>query len=369
MSESFVPAPVLFELKPLVKANQFLGCIHLNTPKTFNSLNLEMVQLIQQQLNQWRDDETICLIFMDGEGEKAFCAGGDVKGLYNGRIDTSEGIDNSIIDNPSAIDFFDQEYALDFDLHTYPKPIICWGNGVVMGGGLGLMLACTHRIMTETSRSAMPEITIGLFPDVGGSWFLNRAPGKIGLFLGLTGVNINAHDAIYGGLANRFIAQEYKNEVMSALLSLEQAAIEKGEITLKLKNFEEKSKSLLPSSELKCHAEFIEQLCDFENVVDVTQAIITQCKQHESLWLQSAASTLEKGCPITAHLVFQQLERGKYLSLAEVFTMERNISAQCMKQPDFYEGVRALLIDKDKSPRWTHHSVEAVDAEFLESYF
>lgn len=364
MSDSSEQPSVIFETKALANPKQFLGHIHLNTPNTFNSLTLDMVQRIQKQITIWRDDDSICVIFMDGAGEKAFCAGGDVKSLYHGRIDTAEGIDN-----PSAIEFFDQEYTLDFDLHTYPKPIICWGNGVVMGGGLGLMAGCTHRIVTETSRSAMPEITIGLFPDVGGSWFLNRSPGKTGLFLGLTGATINAHDAIYAGLANRFISNDYKNELIDALLSLDAQAINAGQLTTTLKSFEQKCKHLLPPSELKQHAELIEKVCDFENVFDIAQAIISQSKQQNSTWLQNAGATLAKGCPITAHLVFQQLERAKHLSLAEVFIMERNISAQCMKQGDFYEGVRALLIDKDKNPTWTHQSIADVTVDFLESYF
>jgi enoyl-CoA hydratase/carnithine racemase len=355
--------PVLFETFALADS-KLLARIHLNSPKSFNSLSLDMVNLIQAQLNKWREDDSICAIFLDGSGEKAFCAGGDVKGLYYGRVDSEAGIDN-----PTAIDFFDQEYTLDYDLHTFPKPIICWGNGVVMGGGLGLMVGCTHRIVTETSRSAMPEITIGLFPDVGGSWFLNRSPGKTGLFLGLTGCNINAHDAIYTGLANRFIANEYKETVLTELVKLSSQDIVDGKLTQLLKSFEEKSSALLPQSELKTHASLIDQLCDFENITDIANAIVNSCKNNDNRWLSAAADTLSKGCPITAHLVFEQLTRAKHLSLAQVFIMERNISAQCMKQADFYEGVRALLIDKDKSPRWTHESIAQVDKEFIESYF
>ena len=357
-------APVIFEKKALASKNTFLGCIHLNAPKSFNSLTLIMVQEIQKQLNEWRDDKSIAALFLDGEGEKAFCAGGDVKGLFNGRVDSA-----GKIDNPSAINFFDQEYTLDYCLHAYPKPIICWANGVVMGGGLGLMAACVHRVVTETTRSAMPEITIGLFPDVGGSWFLNRCPGKTGLFLGLTGVSINAHDAIYSRLANRFIADTYKSEVFSALLKLSDADIQNGKITECLKGFEQNSLHKLPTSELKQHASFIESVCDYEKLSDMVAAIVNQASTHQSTWLQSAAKTLAQGCPITAHLVFEQLQRGKYLSLREVFVMERKISAQCMRHGDFYEGVRALLIDKDKNPQWTHKNVAEVGEEFLKPYF
>jgi enoyl-CoA hydratase/carnithine racemase len=357
-------APVIFNERVLADGETFIGSIHLNSPKTFNSLTLEMVELMQVQLNKWQSNDALVAVFLDGEGEKAFCAGGDVKSLFNGKQGSA-----SSIDNPEAINFFDKEYTLDYSLHTFNKPIIVWGNGVVMGGGLGLMTGCEHRIVTETTRSAMPEITIGLFPDVGGSWFLNKSPGCSGLFLGLTGVNINAHDAIYLGLANRFIKNEYKDALVEGLCSLSAQAIAKGGITPLLKSFQEKSRDALPISQLKSHANLIDQLCDFENIEEVVKAIVELADESESEWLQSAGKTLKGGCPITAHLVFEQLKRGKYLSLREVFDMERKISAQCMRQEDFYEGVRALLIDKDKSPKWTHTSVADVPQGFVDGYF
>ncbi len=355
---------LIFDEIELSEGDGFIGYICLNKPKAFNAIDLEMVRLMQIRLDAWKDDPRLAFIFLEGSGDKAFCAGGDVKGLYSGRVDTEEGIDN-----PSAIEFFDEEYSLDFDLHTFPKPIICWGNGVVMGGGLGLMLGCDHRIATESTRSAMPEITIGLFPDVGGSWFLNRSPGKSGLFLGLTGANINAHDAIYAGLANRFILHEHKDALLDELKTLNLAKVQSGALTLTLKRYQTLSESSLPESELKKHAELIDSCCDFESVSEIAKAIQQEANKSDSAWLKKAAETLAKGCPKTAHLVLQQLLRARYLSLEEVFVMERNISAQCMKSPDFYEGVRALLIDKDQQPKWTHASLGEVDSDYIEQYF
>lgn len=357
-------SPVTFKKEKLSDQKGSIAFIHLNAPKSFNSLTLEMVRLIQGQLNEWREDEDVRLIFMDGEGEKAFCAGGDVKSLYEGKQQGSKGIDN-----PSAINFFDEEYALDFAIHTFPKTIIVWGHGVLMGGGLGLFTGCTHRIVCENTRSAMPEITIGLFPDVGGSWFLNRSPGKTGLFLGLTGVNINAADAIYSGMANRFITQNFKAELLQTLCALSCADIDNGEVTKVLKHFQQLSQNHLPVSELQQHRTFIESVCDAENLKDIVKQIIEQGSVHESAWLQAAANTLKNGCPTTAHLVFEQLKRARYLSLEAVFDMERKISAQCMRNADFYEGVRALLIDKDKSPKWSHASVAEVSSQEIETYF
>lgn len=369
---------VQFALKPFAGNEKFLGCIHLNSPKTFNALNLEMVELIQAQLDLWEHDKSVLAIWLDGEGEKAFCSGGDVKGLFNGRIDaegavqntsnTSASISNRVITNPSAVNFFDKEYTLDLKIHTYSKPILCWGHGVVMGGGIGLMAGCTHRIVTEKSRSAMPEITIGLFPDVGGSWFLNRMPGRIGLFLGLTGASINAHDAIFSGLANRFINHDKKSSVLEAIQNLDEQAFVEGGVTKVLKAFESESEGL-PKSELQANFELIQKLTDAEALGDIVEMIVGGCAKSENDWLKRAGETLTAGCPRTAHLVYQQLKRGRYMSLTEVFEMERKISAQCMAQPDFYEGVRALLIDKDKRPQWSEQNVRALNSADINHYF
>ena len=165
-------APVIVEL--VACAERQLGRLTLNVPKTLNSLTLPMVDTLQQQLDAWRDDPEIGAILIDGSGEKAFCAGGDVQALHRSATATPGG------PCEEAEAFFAREYRMNYTLHTYPKPIICWGHGIVMGGGLGVMAGCSHRVVTEATRIAMPEITIALFPDVGGSWFLNHMPGKSG---------------------------------------------------------------------------------------------------------------------------------------------------------------------------------------------
>ena len=179
-----------------------IGHITLNVPATLNSLTLTMVDQIQSTLEQWRDRSDIAVILIDGSGDKAFCAGGDVQALRDSCLASPGGPCDY------AETFFTREYRMNFTLHTYPKPIICWGSGIVMGGGLGILAGCRIRIVTETTRIAMPEVTIALFPDVGGSWFLNRMPGGTGLFLGLTGASINAGDALYTGIANRFMSAD-----------------------------------------------------------------------------------------------------------------------------------------------------------------
>ena len=199
---------VLFNEFPTADGNKIVE-IQLNAERSLNALTLDMIDLIQPKLDAWKEDDSVVCVLFDSAGEKAFCAGGDVVNLYKSMV--GEGDPNF------PTDFFTREYILDHTIHTYPKPIICWGNGIVMGGGMGLMNGCSHRVVTEKTHMAMPEVTIGLYPDVGGSWFLNHMPGRTGLFLGLTGNRMNAADALFLGLADRFIASELRGQVVEKL--------------------------------------------------------------------------------------------------------------------------------------------------------
>ena len=193
--------PVLFETLIAENGCQ-IGVITLNAEKTLNALSLDMIDLMAEQLALWSTDDNIALVLMQAAGEKAFCAGGDLQNLYQSMLTHHASVDkDDVRANQYACDFFNREYRLDYLIHTYPKPILCWGHGIVMGGGIGLMAGASHRVVTEKSRLAMPEIGIGLFPDVGGSYFLNRMPGKLGLFLALTGAMVNAADAKFTKLA------------------------------------------------------------------------------------------------------------------------------------------------------------------------
>ena len=173
-----------------------IGHATLNAEKSLNALTLDMVDQLYEKLNLWRDDPAIVAVVLDGAGERAFCAGGDIRRLRQSVIDSDYGV------NPYGEQFFAREYRLDYLIHRFGKPVLCWGSGIVMGGGIGLLAGASHRVVTQGSRLAMPEISIGLFPDVGAGWFLNRMPGKVGLFLGLTGLRMNAGDALFTGLGN-----------------------------------------------------------------------------------------------------------------------------------------------------------------------
>lgn len=341
-----------------------IGVATLNAPKSLNALSLDMIDLLLPQLLAWQEDDQIAAVWLEGEGEKAFCAGGDIVRMYESMVDTAPGKRNHYIEN-----FFAEEYKLDYLLHTYAKPVVCWGHGIVMGGGLGLMSGCSHRVVTERCRIAMPEITIGLHPDVGGSWFLSRMPGKTGLFLGLTGAQINASDALYIGLADRVIGSTEKDALLAELVALSLSNnIDQNHqlISALLRRFQMSSDDL-PSSPVREHFDLINRVCDGDSLADVTVNICAL--QHDDEWLMKAAKTLSRGCAQTAWLVWEGQKRVKHLSLADAFRMEWSMSVHCAAQGDFQEGVRALLIDKDGKPAFRYAQVDQVPTEYIEAFF
>lgn len=350
--------PVLFRTET-TKAGKQIGFATLNVPKTLNSLSLEMIDLLYAQLSDWQQDDNIAAIWLDAEGEKAFCAGGDIVRLYQSMVDTPKGQRNQY-----AEDFFAREYCLDYLLHTFGKPVVCWGHGIVMGGGLGLMSGCSHRVVTEKSRIAMPEITIGLHPDVGGSWFLNRMPGRLGLFLGLTGANINAADALFVGLADRAISHERKAAVVNELL--DQVQLDHAAVSAVLRQQQMETEALPPSA-LRNHFDQINALCDADSLAQLHDRITGY--QGDDPLLQKAAATLAKGCVQTAWLVWESQRRVRPMSLADAFRMEWSMSVQCALHYDFREGVRALLIDKDGSPAFRYRKVEDFSEQVLNEFF
>lgn len=354
--------PVLFEEKATHDGHIVAHAI-LNNEKAINSLTLEMIDLLAVRLALWQDDPKVVCVFIDGVGEKGFCAGGDVRRLYESARECGASKPNDY-----ARDFFGREYRLDYLIHTYRKPVIVWGHGVVMGGGVGLLAGASHRVVTETTRLAMPEISIGLFPDVGGSYFLNRMPGRTGLFLGLTGAQCNAADALFLGLADRCIADSQRKAVMNALLaarwSNEDAARVVGRV---LRSAEQSQASVRPLSNVRAHFDDIEAATDADTCAEVMAKILANSSQDP--WMQRARKTARAGCPVTACLVWEQIRRAKHLSLAGVFRMELVIAVQCLRHPDFSEGVRALLIDKDGAPKWQHADVGAVPSAYVDEFF
>ncbi|MFT4101374.1 MAG: enoyl-CoA hydratase/isomerase family protein [Burkholderiaceae bacterium] len=348
-----------------------VGVATLNSEKTLNALSGEMVDLLAPRLRGWAADASIAIVVLQGAGDKAFCAGGDLHGLYRSILAYRESGADDIGANAYATRFFADEYRLDYEIHHYPKPILCWGHGIVMGGGIGLMSGASHRVVTEASRLAMPEISVGLYPDVGGSWQLGRAPGRTGLFLALTGAQIRAADAIFAGLADLHIRQADKPAVMAALLEqtwADEAAANRQSLGRLLARFASPADPRIGS--LREHFDLIGSVCRHPTLAEIVPDILALAESHrDDPWLARAAATLAAGSPGSARLAYELQRRTRRLSLAEVFRIELVVSLHCAAHGDFGEGIRALLIDKDSRPVWRPARLDEANKAWAERFF
>ncbi|MEH6627619.1 MAG: enoyl-CoA hydratase/isomerase family protein [Motiliproteus sp.] len=336
--------------------------VTLNAEKSLNALTLEMIEILAPKMKEWQADDSVACVLLDGAGDKAFCAGGDIRNLYKGMTgDGKEGF---------CENFFIEEYQLDYAIHSFTKPFICWGNGIVMGGGLGLMSGANYRVVTESSRIAMPEVSIGLYPDVGGTWFLNRMPGRVGLFLGLTASALNAADARYVGLGDRFVCHDKKALMVELLRGCEWGSdlgsLHHGVNTV-LRQLEHDSIDALPESQVLNHFDQINALMDHYELNDIVDKILTL--ETDDRWLQKAQAAVKGGSPAAMVMIHHQLQQGRHLSLKEVFASELDLSVNCTRAGEFAEGVRALLIDKDGQPDWRFKSLAEVDKDWIEQLF
>jgi enoyl-CoA hydratase/carnithine racemase len=353
-------APVVFETRPAA-GGRAIGIATLNAPKTLNGLSLEMARLLDAQLREWADDARIAVVVLQGAGEKAFCAGGDLHSLYRGMVEFRDAAATDVRDNAYAREFFAVEYRLDYRIHTFPKPLLCWGHGIVMGGGIGLMAGASHRVVSERSKLAFPEITVGLYPDVGGSWLLNRVPRNGGLFLALTGAPLNAGDAVYAGLADHFIAEACRADVVDALgaqVWTSQAATDRAQLSALLQTFAQTP----VAGPLQQHAAVIEAACAAQSLEAVAAAI--RALAPEDAWLQGAQAALAAGAPSSARLGFELQRRAAVLTLADTFRLEYGVSLHCAAH-----GIRALLIDKDRTPRWQPATLAEASAAWAARFF
>ena len=370
-------AVVLFE-EIQCSGGSKIGVATLNTPQTLNGLSREMNKMLDEKLIQWAKDPALAVVVFRGAGDKAFCAGGDLHHLYQSML---ENAGQPGLYNAYASAFFSEEYRLDYRIHTYPKPILCWGDGIVMGGGMGLMGGASHRVVTETSRLAMPEITIGLFPDVGGTWMMNQLPGRLGLFLALTGAQFGAADALFMGMADYCIprgewdnliksmqTQTWESESVDASTDRTCRPVSVNDERLHRLLSAISSTANLTTGPIRQHIDLIQHCCgghDLETIV----ANILNLSSHEDAWLQRAAKTLKAGSPGSARLSYALLRKGKHLSLAQVFRMEYIAALACACHGDFQEGIRALLIDKDKQPKWNPSTLHEASEAWVEKFF
>ncbi|NCN27406.1 enoyl-CoA hydratase/isomerase family protein [bacterium] len=337
-----------------------IGVATLNNPKNLNSVSLEMIKSLNSKLLEWQEDTSIATVIIDAEGEKAFCAGGDIVRLYEGIKDR---------DGYPEI-FFENEYRLDYLIHTFKKPVVIWGDGIVMGGGMGIMQGGDLRIATERTMMAMPEVTIGLYPDVGASYFLKNCPGKTGFYLALTGARVNGSEAVWLDFADHFIKSSFKADFYQAMQKLNYAndfEKDKGLLVELAQTFSERSSDARLENNLKREQDFIDEIASCLS----PQEFEAKSKSFEALspWAARGIKTFSKGSPTSVGIIFEQFQRAKKLSLKEAFQMEWIISVQCCRHPDFKEGVRALLIDKDNQAKWTPSYIGDLQSEWIAGHF
>jgi enoyl-CoA hydratase/carnithine racemase len=340
-----------------IKIAGHIGIITLDRPKALNSLSLAMIRSLTQTLNAWRDDTSIKAVLIKSSSEKAFCAGGDIRFFYDaGRAAPAGG--SALLE-----DFFTEEYALNHLIHHYPKPYIAVMDGVVMGGGMGIAQsgeANQLRIVTERTKMAMPEVNIGLFPDVGGSYFLPRTPGQIGMYLGITGETINAADALYAGLADVYLpgAQVARLPDVIALATDPREAI---------REFAAPFQSGLSAlaGTLQMQRAFIDRHFAHDSVADILASINTD----DDPFAVKTAAILAKRSPLMMCVTFTLLKCGAELDVADCLRLERTLVRRAFEGEEILEGVRALVIDKDNAPDWKPAKIEDVTPEMVARFF
>lgn len=324
--------------------------ITLNRPKALNALSLEMIRAMDPVLRRAATDPAIRCVILQGAGDRAFCAGGDVRAVAQA---VSAG------DMALADAFFREEYTLNHLLHTYPKPIIALIHGICMGGGVGLSAHGPLRVVTDSLMFAMPETGIGLFPDVGGTWVLNQMPGQIGLYLGLTGARLGASDACAIGFATHHIKDADLPALRDALVAAAPTTDTEAEAIIA--RFDQPR----GDSPLLAQQPDIDRLFAGDSI----EAILAALTADGSTWAKTQVETLAHKSPTSLKITLEQLRGGKGLDIAAVFVREYRLSQHCMAGPDFREGIRALLIDKDQAPKWSPATLDAVTQNHVKNFF
>ncbi|MNJ42554.1 2,3-dehydroadipyl-CoA hydratase [compost metagenome] len=328
----------------------------LNRPAGLNALTLDMVRSLQRQLDAWAADTQVHAVVLRGEGPKGFCAGGDIRSLY----------DSYKAGDSLHRDFFVEEYALDLCIHHYRKPILALMDGFTLGGGMGLAQGAELRVVTERSRLAMPEVGIGYFPDVGGSYFLSRVPGELGTYLGVSGVQVQAADALYCGLADWYLDSSKLAQLDERLDTLSFSEHPLKDLQGVLSKLGTQALEDAPLARLRPAIDHFFALPDVSSIVEQLRAV-TVADSHE--WALKTAELLETRSPLAMAVTLEMLRRGRHLSLEDCFKMELHLDQQWFDHGDLIEGVRALIIDKDKQPRWNPPTLAGLSRKRVDQFF
>ncbi|MED1863754.1 enoyl-CoA hydratase/isomerase family protein [Fictibacillus nanhaiensis] len=331
-----------------------VATIILNRPKALNSLSHKMVLTIGEKLKKWKADDKVSVVILKGAGTKGLCAGGDIKTLYEAR--------SSRTAMQEAERFFEDEYEVDMEIYLYPKPIIACLDGIVMGGGVGLTYGASHRIVTERTKWSMPEMNIGFFPDVGGAYFLNKAPGYIGRYLALTASVIKAPDVLYMKGADIYMNSE---TMCNFLEKVENMDWTDGEVEEKL-NYLINKYEAQPSEESRLallQKEIDEHFC-FKTIEEILDSLESQ----ENDFCRNTKEILLSKSPFSLKVTLQQLLEGKQKTMKECFATDLFLAKNFLRHNDFYEGIRSLLIDKDQLPNYEYKRVSDVTDEIVNTF-
>ncbi|MEL4358227.1 MULTISPECIES: enoyl-CoA hydratase/isomerase family protein [unclassified Luteococcus] len=318
------------------------GVITLNRPKAMNALNQNMVDVLAQVLEQWRDDDQVSLVILAGAGERGLCAGGDVVSLYR----------DALANGTDGAKFWADEYALNLVISNYPKPYVAIMNGIVLGGGIGVSAHGSHRIVTDDTRVGMPETGIGFVPDVGGSHLLTHVPSHLGTHLALTGQHVGPGEAIECGLADVYVPQDQLATLVEQLCETGDAGLVQG--------FAQPA----PTGFAAEHDD-VEQVYSQETVEEILAALDELGQD----WAADAAKRIRRNSPLALKVTLESLRRAKGQSLAEALDTEFRVSVNMQRGHEFVEGVRAQLVDKDRNPQWQPATLDEVGPDGVAAVF
>lgn len=332
----------------LIEEDNRCGVISLNRPGALNALSYEMIAALDRQYLKWAQDSHIYAVILRSTVPRAFCSGGDIRTLYEwwrtGRME-------------SILELYGTEYQHNWTLDRFLKPHVSLIDGIVMGGGVGVSLYGTHRVAAENYQFAMPEVGIGFFPDVGATWFLPRLRGRAGLYLALTGRSLGPADAYYLGLATHCIPAEWFNTIRTALSEAEPVdALLDG-------LHKDPGRSELEERQL-----VLDRLFSKDSVEEVLSGLEAEIGEHAD-WARSTAAEIRSKSPLSLKVAFEQYRRGGSMNLEEALQLEYAVARRFMEGEEFFEGIRALIIDKDNAPNWSPANLEDVGAEMVAAYF
>ncbi|HEX3395165.1 MAG TPA: enoyl-CoA hydratase/isomerase family protein [Steroidobacteraceae bacterium] len=342
-------------MEVLSENRNHVAFITLNRPQALNALSLEMIMRLRTLFAEYQADPEIYAVLIRGAGDKAFCAGGDIRALYHS-FNNSQSLHQ---------EFFAAEYPLDYQLYSYPKPYVVLMDGITLGGGMGIAQGSTFRIVSRRTQMAMPEVGIGFFPDVGASYFLSRLPGELGTYLALTGVTIRGADALYCGLADTFVEPEAIATLTGDLADLRWS----DERFADVRRFIQARASRVLAPTLPALRAAIDAHFSKPTVLGILASLESETRSEYAGWARQTAGIIRGRSPTMVCVTFRQLRRAAALSLAACFRMELGMAAHSFEQGDFLEGVRAVLIDKDNAPRWRPSRIEEVTDGMVEDFF